>query len=65
MAAVALVAGAVAMGFVVVIAYATTVLAVRNDVDPDTFGIPVVSSSLDFVGALVLIVVISALGLAG
>jgi mgtE-like transporter len=65
MAVVALVGGAVAMAFVVVLAYATTVLAVRNDVDPDTYGIPVVSSSLDFVGAVVLIVVISALGLAG
>jgi len=63
MAVVALGAGLVAMAFVVVLAYATTVLAVRTGLDPDTYGIPVVSSSLDFVGAVVLIVAISALGL--
>lgn len=65
MVVVAVGAGAVAMAFVVVVAYATTVLAVRTGVDPDTYGIPVVSSSLDLVGAVVLIVVISALGLVG
>ena len=65
MVLVAVLAGAVAISFVVAIAYGTTVLAVRNDVDPDTYGIPVVSSSMDLVGALVLIVAISALGLAG
>ncbi len=31
--------------------------------DPDTYGIPVVSSSVDFVGALTLIVTIAVLGL--
>ena len=65
MAVVALGAGMVAMAFVVVLAYGTTVLAVRTGVDPDTYGIPVVSSSLDLVGAVVLIVAISALGLTG
>lgn len=65
MLAVALVAGAAAMAFVVVLAYATTVVAVRVGADPDTYGIPVVSSSLDFLGAVTLIVVIAALGVAG
>lgn len=65
MVAVALVAGAAAMAFVVVLAYATTVVAVRVGADPDTYGIPVVSSSLDFLGAVTLIVVIAALGVAG
>jgi mgtE-like transporter len=62
MLAVALVAGVLAMAFVVVLAYLTTVVAVRTGVDPDTYGIPVVSSSLDLLGAVVLIVVITALG---
>lgn len=65
MVAVALVAGAAAMAFVVILAYATTVVAVRVGADPDTYGIPVVSSSLDFLGAVTLIVVIAALGIAG
>jgi mgtE-like transporter len=65
MAVVALGAGMVAMAFVVVLAYGTTVLALRTGVDPVTYGIPVVSSSLDLVGAVVLIVAISALGLTG
>ena len=50
------------MAFVVVVAYYGTIVAFRTGLDPDTYGIPVVSSSVDFVGALTLIVTIAALG---
>ena len=40
-----------------------TVAAYRTGVDPDTYGIPVVSSSVDLVGAFTLIIGISLLGL--
>ncbi|MBA2282553.1 MAG: magnesium transporter [Actinomycetota bacterium] len=63
MAALALIGGALAMLFVVAVAYYGTVVAFRTGVDPDTYGIPVVSSSVDFVGAVILIVTIAALGI--
>ena len=59
----ALLAGAVAMVFVVAVAYYGTIVAFRTGVDPDTYGIPVVSSSVDFVGAITLIVTISLLSI--
>jgi mgtE-like transporter len=59
----ALLAGAIAMLFVVVVAYYGTIVAFRTGVDPDTYGIPVVSSSVDFVGAITLIVTISLLAI--
>jgi mgtE-like transporter len=63
MALVSLLAGAVAVAFVVVVAYYGTIAAVRTGVDPDTYGIPVVSSSVDFVGAFSLVIAIALLGL--
>ncbi len=63
-ALVAVVGGLFATGFVVVVAYYTTVVAVRFGLDPDTYGIPVVTSTLDFVGAFTLILAIVALGVA-
>lgn len=56
--------GLAAMLVVVVIAYYGTIFAVRSDIDPDTYGIPLVSSTVDLVGALSLVVAISVLGLA-
>ena len=56
-------AGTAAMLVVLVIAYYGTIVAVRADIDPDTYGIPLVSSTVDLVGALTLIVAITALGL--
>jgi mgtE-like transporter len=64
MVAVSLLAGALAVVFVVTVAYYGTVAAYRTGVDPDTYGIPVVSSSVDFVGAFTLIIAIALLGLA-
>jgi mgtE-like transporter len=58
-----LLAGALALVFVVAVAYYGTIAAYRTGVDPDTYGIPVVSSSVDLVGALTLIIGIALLGL--
>jgi mgtE-like transporter len=48
---------------VVAIAYYGAIAAVRTGIDPDTYGIPLVSSTVDLVGALTLIVAIAVLGL--
>ena len=61
--AVSLIGGAAAVVFVAAIAYAGAVVSVRTGVDPDTYGIPVVSSTLDLVGAFTLILTITALGI--
>jgi mgtE-like transporter len=55
--------GAVAAAFVVAIAYYGTVASFRFGLDPDTYGVPVVTSSVDFLGAVALIVTIVALGI--
>lgn len=64
MVAVSLIGGALAMAFVVAVAYYGTVAAYNTGVDPDTYGIPIVSSSVDFVGAFTLVWAIALLGLA-
>jgi mgtE-like transporter len=58
-----LIAGALALVFVIAVAYYGTIAAYRTGVDPDTYGIPVVSSSVDLVGAFTLIIGIALLGL--
>jgi mgtE-like transporter len=63
MLAASLAGGLLAMLLVVVIAYYGTIASVRAGVDPDTYGIPVVSSTVDFVGAFTLTVTIATLGL--
>ncbi|MCY3849189.1 MAG: magnesium transporter [Acidimicrobiaceae bacterium] len=62
--AVALVGGLLATVCVVIVAYYATIIAVRFGLDPDTHGIPMVTSSLDFVGAFTLILAIVAVGVA-
>lgn len=62
--AVAVLGGLVATVFVVVVAYYATIVAHRFGLDPDTYGIPMVTSSLDFVGAFTLILAIVAVGVA-
>lgn len=64
MVGVSVLGGALAVAFVVAVAYYGTAAAYRTGVDPDTYGIPVVSSSVDFVGAFTLIIAIALLGLA-
>ena len=61
---VAVVGGLMATACVVVVAYYATIVAVRFGLDPDTYGIPMVTSTLDFVGAFTLILAIVALGVA-
>ena len=63
MVAASMAGGLVAMVFVVALAYYGTILAVRGGVDPDTYGIPVVSSSVDLIGAFTLILAIVMLGI--
>lgn len=62
MIGVALVGGALVMAFVVAVAYYGTIAAYRTGADPDTYGIPVVSSSVDLVGALALILAMASFG---
>ena len=61
--AASLLAGLAAMVVVLVIAYYGTIAAVRLGIDPDTYGIPMVSSTVDLVGALTLVVAIATLDL--
>lgn len=63
MVGVAVFGGMLAMVFVVLIAYYGTLVAVRLGVDPDSYGIPLVSSSVDLVGAFAVILVVVALGI--
>lgn len=63
MVSASLVGGLFAVVFVILVAYYGSVASYRVGVDPDTYGIPVVTSSVDFVGAVALVVTIAALGL--
>ena len=62
--AVALLGGVLATILVVVVAYYGTIAAVRFGLDPDTYGIPMVTSTLDVVGAFTLIFAVVAVGVA-
>jgi len=63
MLAVAMLGALGAVAFVVVIAYYGSVTAYRLRLDPDTYGVPTITSSVDFIGALVLVSAIVALGI--
>ena len=56
--------GLLATVLIVAVAYYGTLAAVRFGVDPDTYGIPMVTSSLDLVGAFTLIVAVVVVGVA-
>lgn len=58
----ALVGGVVAVAVASFVAYYGTILAERVGLDPDTYGIPLVSSAMDLVGALTLVAALAALG---
>lgn len=58
MVAIATLAGAVVMTLVNGIAYLTATVSFRFGLDPDNFGIPVICSVIDLLGAVVLIAVI-------
>ena len=60
---VSMLGGLLAVAFVIVVAYYGTIAAFRVGLDPDTFGIPIVTSSVDFTGAIALVLAIVAVGL--
>ena len=62
MISIAVLGGLVATLFLVAVAYYGTIAAVRMGFDPDTYGMPVVTSTLDFVGAFTLILAIVLVG---
>ena len=61
--AASLVGGLAAMAVILAIAYYGTLATIRTNLDPDTYGIPMVTSTVDLIGAMTLIVAISVLGL--
>ncbi len=63
MIGVSMLAGLVATTFAVLVGFYGAVASYRLGLDPDNVGIPMVTSSLDFLGAIALILAIVALGL--
>jgi mgtE-like transporter len=63
MLAVTMLGGLVAVAFVVLVAYYGTIASFRVGLDPDTYGIPIVTSTVDFTGAVALVLAIVAVGL--
>lgn len=59
----ALFGGVIALAVASFVAYYGTILAERAGLDPDTYGIPLVSSAMDLVGALTLVAALAALGI--
>jgi mgtE-like transporter len=62
---VSLLAGLMATVLSVAVAYYTAVATYRLGLDPDNHGIPMITSSMDVIGVVALIVAITAFGLAG
>ncbi|MYI19809.1 MAG: hypothetical protein F4121_06955 [Acidimicrobiia bacterium] len=63
MIGVALLGGLVAVAAAAFVAYFGTILAERFGLDPDTYGIPLVTSVMDLVGALTLVAALAALAI--
>jgi mgtE-like transporter len=64
MIAVSRLAGVIATTFAVLVCFYGAVAAHRLGLDPDNHGIPIVTSSMDLVGAISLILAIVLVGLA-
>jgi mgtE-like transporter len=62
---VSLLAGLIATVFSVVVAYYAAVATYRLGLDPDNHGIPMITSSMDVIGVVALIVALTAFGLGG
>jgi mgtE-like transporter len=62
MIASAMVAGIIATGLASLVAYYSTIASVRAGLDPDTYGIPLVTSTLDVLGAFTFILAVKILG---
>jgi mgtE-like transporter len=58
-----LLGGLIASACVLVIAYYGSIAAFRLGLDPDNHGIPLITSSMDLIGAFALILAIAAVGL--
>lgn len=58
----ALLGGLVATAVSMIVAYYGTIAAVRFGLDPDTWGIPLVTASMDLVGAVTFIIAVESLG---
>jgi cation transporter-like permease len=56
---VSLTAAAITMAFVIAISYYSTIGAWRIEVDPDSYGVPIVSAATDFIGAVAIIAVLA------
>jgi mgtE-like transporter len=65
MLGVALVAGFVATGFSSLVAYLAAIATYRFGLDPDNHGIPIVTSTMDFLGAATLVTTIALFGIGG
>jgi mgtE-like transporter len=57
-------AGLIATISAVGVAYYTAVVTFRRGLDPDNFGIPLITSSMDFVGVIALIIGLVTFGVA-
>jgi mgtE-like transporter len=64
MISVALLGGTVATATAVLVAYFGGVATYRLGLDPDTYGVPLLTSTMDFVGALALILAMAVMGVA-
>jgi mgtE-like transporter len=64
MVAVAVIGGAMATAAGMVVAYYGSIVTYRLGFDPDNYGIPLLTSSMDLVGALSLIFAIILVGIA-
>lgn len=60
--ATSLLGGLAAIGLACGVAYYSTIASVRAGLDPDTYGIPLVTSTLDLLGAFTLILAVELLG---
>ena len=60
---VSLIGGTIATTFAVAVAYYGGIASYRLGLDPDTYGVPIVTSSVDFGGALVFVVTAVSLGI--
>ena len=58
-----MIGGIIAVLFALVVAYYGTIAAVQLRLDPDTYGIPIVTSSVDFAGVVALIAGVGVLGI--
>jgi mgtE-like transporter len=61
---ISMLAGLIATISAVGVAYYTAVVTFRRGLDPDNFGIPLITSSMDFVGVIALIIGLVAFGVA-